>query len=98
MSDRKLGDTAGLLLVDFGAKLHQVNKAGKTALDIWIELNETEGNWNEEAGGWRARPEWCLPVQTLLRLAARVIRVNKIPYADGKTPAVLHSLISCVKM
>jgi len=93
MGDRKLGDAACLLLVEFGAKLHQVNKAGKTALDVWIELNETEDNWNEEAGGWSARPEWCCPLPTLLRLAARVIRVNKIPYADGKTPTVLHSLI-----
>jgi len=93
LSDRKLSDAASLLLVEFGASLHQVNKAGKTALDVWIQLNETEVNWNEEAGGWSARPEWCCPLPTLLRLAARVIRVNKIPYADGKTPSVLHSLI-----
>jgi len=82
-----------LALVEFGAKLYQVNKAGKTALDIWIELNETEVNWNEETGGWSARPEWCHPIPTLLRLTARVIRTHKIPYADGKTPINLHSLI-----
>ncbi len=93
MNDRKLGDIAGLLLVDCGAKLHQLNNAGKTALDIWIESNETVVTWNEAAGGWSARPQWCLPVQSLLRLAARVIRVNKIPYKDGKTPTVLHPLI-----
>ncbi len=93
LSDRKLSGTAGRLLVEFGAKLHKVNNAGKTAVDIWIEFSETGDNWNEEAGGWSARPEWCLPVQTLLRLAARVIRVNKIPYANGKTPTVLHYLI-----
>jgi len=93
MSDRKLGDAACLLLVEFGAKLHQVNKAGKTALDIWIHHNETDDKWNEEAGGWSARPEWCCPLPSLLRLAARVVRVHKIPYADGKTPAILHPLI-----
>jgi len=93
LSDRKLGDAAGRLLVEFGAKLHHVNKAGKTAVDIWIELNETEDKWNEEAGGWSARPEWCLPVRTLQCLAARVIRVHKIPYKDGITPATLHPLI-----
>ena len=93
LSDRKLGEAAGLLLVEFGAKFYQVNKSGKTALDIWIELNETEVNWNEEAGGWSARPEWCHPIPSLLRLAARTIRTHKIPYADGKTPTNLHSLI-----
>ena len=93
MSDQKLGDAAGLLLVEFGANLHQVNKAGKTALDVWIQLNEKEDEWNEEAGGWSARPEWSLPVQTLQCLAARVIRVHKIDYTNGKTPTVLHSLI-----
>ncbi len=92
-SYRQLGDAAGLLLVEFGASLHQVNQAGKTAQDIWVELNETEVNWNEEAGGRSARPEWCCPLPTLSRLAARVIRVHKIPYADGKSPANLHSLI-----
>jgi len=93
LSDRKLGDAVGRLLIEFGAKLHQVNKAGKTALDIWIELNEMEVDRDDEAGRWSGRPEWCLPVQTLQCLAARVIRVNKLPYVDGTTPATLHSLI-----
>jgi len=30
---------------------------------------------------------------TLLHIAARVIRVHKIPYADGETPTNLHSLL-----
>lgn len=30
---------------------------------------------------------------TVLRLAARVIRVNKIPYANGETPVNLYPLI-----
>jgi len=93
LSDRKMGDVAGLILIEFGAKLHRVNKAGKTALDIWIELNETKDNLNEALGGCSARPEWCCPLRTLLRLAARVIRVHKLPYADGNTPVTLHSLI-----
>ena len=63
------------------------------ALDIWIELNEMEVDPDDEADRWSGRPEWCLPVQTLQCLAARVIRANKLPYADGITPATLHSLI-----
>ena len=63
------------------------NRAGKTALDIWIEKNETE-----EGGGWSAvRPEWCCPVPTLVNLAARVIRTRKLPYLDS--PVILHSVI-----
>jgi len=93
LTNRQLGDKAGHLLVGFGAKLHQVNKAEKTALDIWIELNEAEDDLVEEDDKWSARPEWCLPVPTLLSLAARVIRVHKIPYNDGKTPASLRPLI-----
>ncbi len=92
MSDRKIGDAAGLLLVEFGAKLSQVNKAGKTALDIWIELNETE-DYRVDEWSSSTRPEWCCPLQTLLCLAARVIRIYKIPYADGATPTILYPLI-----
>ena len=93
LSDRKLGDAACRLLVGFGANLHQVNKAGKTALEMWIELNETEGDLFEEDDKWSSRPEWCRPVPTLLCLAARVIRVHKIFYIDGNTPVTLHALI-----
>ena len=93
LSDRQLGDAAERLLIEFGAKLHQVNKGEKTAPDIWIELNETEDKWNEDIGGWSERPEWCLPVRTLQCLSARVIRMHRLPYADGNTPATLHSLI-----
>jgi len=93
MSDRQLGDAACRLLIEFGAKLHKANTAGKTALDTLIELNETEDNLVEKAVNLSTRPEWCQPVQTLLCLAARVIRVHKIPYADGATPTNLHSLI-----
>jgi len=83
LRNRGLGDAVGRLLVEFGAKLYQVNKAGKTALDFWIQ---TEKNCN-------ARPDWWCPLPTLLCLAARVIRVRKIPYANGETPVNLHSLI-----
>jgi len=84
LSDRELGDAAGLLLVEFGAKPHLVNMHGKSALDIWIERNEREDNRNEETGGWSARPEWTRPpVPKLERQAARVIRANKIPYIGG---------------
>jgi len=94
MRDRKLSDIAGRLLVEFGAKLNKVNKAGKTALDIWNERKEMECKWNnEETVRWNARPEWCCPLPTLLNLAARVVRVHQIPYTDGRTPVALHSLI-----
>jgi len=93
MSDRKLCDAACRLLVEFGANLHRVNKGGKTALDIWIELNETEDNWNEEAHKCSTRPEWYRRVPTLLCIAARVIRIHSIPYADGATPTILYPLI-----
>ena len=93
MSDRKLGDAACRLLIEFGAKLHKVNTAGKTALDTWIELNETEDDLVEKAVNWSTRSKWCKPVHTMLCLAARVIRLHKIPYADGSTPTNLHSLI-----
>ncbi len=77
VSNRELGDAAGLLLVEFGAKPHLVNRCGNSAIDIWIEKNQTE-----EAGGWtrHARPEWTLPpVPTLLHQSVRVIQTNKIP-------------------
>jgi len=91
VSDRELGDAVGRLLVGYGAKIDLLNEAGKTALDIWVERNETEENWNEELGGWNARPEWCCPIPTLLNLAARVIRVRKLPCLDA--PVTLHSVV-----
>jgi len=99
-SDREMGDALGLLLVEFGAKPHLVNIHGKSALDIWIERNEREDNWNEETGGWSARPEWtCPPVPKLERLAARVIRANKIPYTDGGiVPPSLYGVIESRKI
>ncbi len=93
LRDRDLSDAICQLLVEFGAKPHLVNRAGKTALDIWIDFNESEGNWNEKVGGRTARPEWWCPLPTLSRLAARVIRNQKIPYVDGEMPTTLHGLI-----
>ena len=80
--DRNLSDAAGLFLVEFGAKPHTVNSHGKTALNTWIEIHETEANRNEVTGGWSARPEWFRPVPDLVRLAARVLRKERIPYVD----------------
>lgn len=91
MRDREMGDAAARLLVGYGAKIDLPNRAGKTALDTYIEKNETKENWNEELCGWKARPEWCCPVPTLLNLAARVIRTRKLPYLDS--PVILHSVI-----
>lgn len=58
-----LSDSAGRLLVEFGAKFF----IKSTKLDILIKHTETEDSWNEETSGWRdARPEWCLPARTVL--------------------------------
>jgi len=84
----QLGDAAGRLLVDFGAKLYQVNNAGKTALDVWME---TEKKWN-------ARPEWWCPLPTLLFLAARVIRVLA-PTGKRRSIFILSfNCATCVKI
>jgi len=81
---------AARLLVDSGAHVDRVNKNGKTATDIWIETRKQ----NRAATGWSARPAWCRTVPKLLCLAARVVRVHKIPYTDGKTPTILHPFVA----
>jgi len=99
MSDQELGDAAGRLLVGYGAKIDLLNRAGKTAVDIWVERNETKENWNEELGDWNARPEWCCPVPTLLNLAARVIRVRKRNKRKVLVPPiVMFEAISVIKL
>jgi len=85
----KLSEAAASLLVESGAHLDRVNKAGKTAADVWIESR----NQYRGASGWNARPDWCRTVPNLLCLAARSVRVHKIPYKKT-TPATLHSIVA----
>jgi len=88
--DQVLSEAACSLLVDFGAHVDRVSKDGKTAKDIWIETR----NRNGAETGWDALPDWCRTVPNLLCLASRVLRLHKIPYTDGKTPASLHPIIA----
>jgi len=87
--DQELCEATGTLLLEHGAHLDRVNKAGQTAVDVWIET------WNRTraATRWDSRPNWCRAVPKLLCLSARCVRINNLPYTDGKTPIILHSLI-----
>jgi len=90
LDDQVLSEAATSLLVDFGAHVDRVNRAGQTARDIWIETR----NRNGAETGWNALPDWCRTLPSLLCLAARVIQVHKIPYTRGKTPAILHPFVA----
>ena len=87
--NHKQSDAAGCLLLGFGARLHRPNNAGKTARDLWIELNEKKG----EDGVVRLpyQPDWCRTVPKLLCLSTRCVRAHQVPYS--KFPNVFHSLI-----
>ena len=87
--DQELGEAAASLLVESGAHVDRVNKAGQTSKDVWIETRIK----NRAASGWNARPDWCRTVPNLLCLAARSVRVHKIPYKNT-TPATLHSTVA----
>jgi len=73
LDDHVLSGAITSLLVDFGAHVVRVNKAGQTATDIWIATR----NRYEAETGWNALPDWCRTLPSLLCLAARVIRVHK---------------------
>jgi len=65
VNNRQLSDAAGRLLVEFGAKLYQFNKAGKTAVNIWMELNKTEDDQvDEEADKWSIYSARMVPPHT----------------------------------
>ena len=89
LNDLKLSEATVTLLLEKGAHLDRVNKAGHSASDVWRKTC----NRNGAATGWSARSDWCRNVPNLLCLAARIIRVHKIPYSGGKTPAILHSFV-----
>jgi len=82
-------DATGTLLLENGAHLDRINKAGQTAMDVWIETR----NRIRATIRWVSRPNWCRAVPKLLCLSARCVRVNKISYTEGKSPIILHSLI-----
>jgi len=90
LNDLKLSEAPATLLLEKGAHLDRVNKAGYSAADVWMETR----NRNEAATEWIARPAWCCTVSNLLCLAARMIRLHKIPYSGDKTPAILHSFVA----
>jgi len=82
-------EAAGCLLLGFGAKLHRPNKAGKTAMDLWIECNEKEGD--DGVVRLPHRPDWCRAVPKLQCLSARCARAHQVP--NSKLPTVFHSYI-----
>jgi len=86
LNDPVLSETIATLLLEKGAHVDRVNKAGQTATDVWIETRIENG----AETGWSARPEWCRTALKLLCLASRSIQVHKIPYKDT-SPATLHS-------
>ncbi len=90
LNDPVLSETIATLLLEKGAHVDRVNKAGQTATDVWIETR----NRNGAETGWNALPDWCRTLPSLLCLAARVIQVHKIPYTRGKTPAILHPFVA----
>ena len=88
--DQVLSEATTSLLVESGAHVDRVNKAGQTAAYCWIQTR----NRNGAETGWNDLPDWFRTVPNLLCLAARVIRVHKIPYTDGKTPVILHPFVA----
>jgi len=87
--EHQLSEAATTLLLEKGAHVDRVNKAGQTAVDVWIQTRIENG----AETGWNARPDWCRTVPNLLCLAARSVRVHKIPYKNA-TPATLHSTVA----
>jgi len=87
--DPKLSEAAAILLLGKGAHHDRVNNAGQTAADVWIQTRIENG----AETGWNARPDWCRTVPNLLCLAARSVRIHKIPYKK-ETPATLHSTVA----
>jgi len=89
LNNSKLSEAAASLLVEYGAHVDRVNKAGQSAVDVWIQARIENG----APSGWNARPEWCRTVPNLLCLAARFVRVHKIPYKNT-TSATLHFTVA----
>jgi len=90
---KDLNNTARLLL-DFGAQRSLKNADGKTAVELWIQMNGSKrihyNYGNEEIIDWKV-PDWCNELPTLTSLSARVIRRNRIPHL--KLPASLILMI-----
>ena len=86
--DPILSEAIATLLLEKGAHADRVNKAGKTAVDVWIETRIENG----VEAGWSARPEWCRTAPKLLCLTSRIIQAHKIPFKDA--PVTLHSIVA----
>lgn len=84
-SDHEDSEAMGCLLLSYGAQLNRTNKAGMTAVDIWMERN------SDESGLTRPLPDWCLAVPKLKFLCARVVRANEVPYS--KLPNSLRRFV-----
>jgi len=89
-SGNETRDATGRLLIELGAHLDMVNKAGMTAADIWFQRN-TPGKRDVTD-----LPDWLQEgVPSLKCLCSRVIRRHKIPYEDGDTlPVKLIPFVS----
>jgi len=72
--DQELCEATGNLLLEHGAHLDRVNKAGKTAVDVWIETR----NRIRASTRWDSRPNWCRAVPNLLWLSARCVRAGSL--------------------
>jgi len=81
-ADSEQAEAAGCLLLGYGAKLFSTNKAGKTAVDLWIERNEMNDDQEGEEGAAESRPDWCRTVRKLKCLSASCIRAHGVPYQD----------------
>lgn len=94
-SDLGLINRVARILVEFDAKLRQVNANGKTAADLWMLKNNTRRRRNcERAAEWRDLPDWLRPdtVPILQCLSAYAIRNNNIKYSD-RLPLSLISYV-----
>jgi len=93
-----LSNTARLLL-DFGAQRSLKNAKGKTAVELWIQMNGSKRIRNDDGVKEiidREVPDWCIELPTLTSLSARVIRRHRIPHLT--LPATLILMIEKHKM
>lgn len=92
LKEYPINSTIGDLLFDYGAQPYQVNKEGKTAVDVWMQTNC--GEEGELSTAWINRPHWCRNiVLTLKSLSAKTIHNNRISYSPDDLPLELVSFL-----
>jgi len=71
----------------------QIDKEGKTAVDLWMEKNCGGKGMQSEA--WKNRPYWCREsVPKLVCLAAKTVHIHGIPYSHpGAVPVDCLSVL-----